>query len=122
MNWYLKVLQNYVTFDGRARRKEYWMFVLFNLIISIVINLIAGFMRFPLLGTIYSLAVLLPSIAVGVRRMHDTGKSGWFILIPIYNLVLACTEGDQGDNEYGPDPKNEGSSMNDSALDSHLTK
>jgi uncharacterized membrane protein YhaH (DUF805 family) len=123
MNWYLKVLQNYATFSGRARRKEYWMFVLFNMIVSIVINIIAGLIRFPLLGSLYSLAVLLPSIAVGVRRMHDCGKSGWFILIPIYNLVLACTEGDQGENEYGPDPKSEGGgAMSDTALDSHLTK
>jgi uncharacterized membrane protein YhaH (DUF805 family) len=123
MNWYLKVLQNYVTFSGRARRKEYWMFVLFNLIVSIVIGIIAGLIRFPLLGNLYSLAVLLPSIAVGVRRMHDCGKSGWFLLIPIYNLVLACTEGDQGENEYGPDPKSEGGgAMSDTALDSHLTK
>ena len=120
MNWYLKVLQNYVNFSGRARRKEYWMFVLFNMIISIVLGIIAGLIHFELLGTLYSLAVLLPSIAVGVRRMHDVGKSGWFILIPIYNLILACTDGVQGENEYGSDPKNQ-SSMNDDALDSHLT-
>ena len=54
---------------------------------------------------IYTLAVLIPSIAVGVRRMHDVGKSGWFLLIPIYNLILACTDGVNGDNEYGADPK-----------------
>jgi uncharacterized membrane protein YhaH (DUF805 family) len=51
------------------------------------------------------LAIFIPSIAVGVRRMHDVGKSGWFLLIPIYNLILACTDGVQGDNEYGADPK-----------------
>jgi uncharacterized membrane protein YhaH (DUF805 family) len=51
------------------------------------------------------LAVLIPSIAVGVRRMHDVGKSGWFLLIPIYNLILALSEGEKGDNKYGPDPK-----------------
>lgn len=120
MNWYLKVIQNYATFSGRARRKEYWMFFLFNMLISIVLNIIAGVIKFPLLGSLYSLVVLLPSIAVGVRRMHDVGKSGWFILIPIYNLILACTDGEQGENAYGPDPKNQ-SSMNDDALDSHLT-
>jgi uncharacterized membrane protein YhaH (DUF805 family) len=120
MNWYLEVLKNYVNFSGRARRKEYWMFFLFNMIISIILNIIAGAIDFALLGTLYSLAVLLPSIAVGVRRMHDTNRSGWYILIPIYNLVLACTEGDKGENEYGPDPKNE-YSVNDEALDSHLT-
>lgn len=58
------------------------------------------------LETIYSLGVLIPAIAVGVRRMHDVGKSGWFLLIPIYNLVLAVTEGEVGENQYGPDPKN----------------
>lgn len=120
MNWYLKVIQNYVTFSGRARRKEYWMFFLISTIISIVISIIANVVHFPLLSTIYSLVVLLPTLAVGVRRMHDVGKSGWFILIPIYNLILFCTDGEQGENAYGPDPKNQ-SSMNDDALDSHLT-
>jgi uncharacterized membrane protein YhaH (DUF805 family) len=124
MNWYLKVLQNYVTFSGRARRKEYWMFTLVNVIISIVLAIIDGLIfdnPVGILRGLYSLAVLLPSLAVAVRRMHDVGKSGWFILIPIYNLILACTEGEHGENAYGPDPKNE-SSMNDTALDSHLTK
>jgi uncharacterized membrane protein YhaH (DUF805 family) len=120
MNWYLMVIKNYAGFKGRARRKEYWMFFLFNMIISIVINIIAAVAKFPLLGTLYSLAVLLPSLAVGVRRMHDLGKSGWFILIPIYNLILACTEGDRGENAYGPDPKSDNAFNND-ALDSHLT-
>lgn len=120
MNWYLKVLKNYATFSGRARRKEYWMFILFNMIISFVFGFIGGLAHFELLGTIYTLAVLIPSIAVGVRRMHDLGKSGWYLLIPIYNLVLACTDGEQGENAYGPDPKDQ-SSMNDEALDSHLT-
>ncbi len=62
-------------------------------------------MRFPLLNSIYSLAVMIPGLAVGVRRMHDVNKSGWYILIPIYNLILACTDGTSGDNEYGEDPK-----------------
>lgn len=59
------------------------------------------------LNPIYSLAALIPALAVGVRRMHDVGKSGWYLLIPIYNLILAFTEGDAGDNEYGPNPKAE---------------
>jgi len=58
------------------------------------------------LSNIYNLAVLIPGIAVGVRRMHDVGKSGWFLLIPIYNLILACTDGEKGSNLYGLDPKN----------------
>lgn len=104
MQYYLKALQNYAVFTGRASRAEYWYFVLFNIIFSLVIAVIAGVIKIPILGSLYSLAVLIPGIAVGARRMHDVGKSGWFLLIPIYNLVLACTEGDYGDNEYGPNP------------------
>jgi uncharacterized membrane protein YhaH (DUF805 family) len=107
MNYYLKVLQNYATFTGRARRSEYWYFFLFNLIISFVLGFVGGIMDTTVLANIYSLVVLIPSIAVGVRRMHDVGKSGWFILIPIYNFILALTEGEKGENEYGIDPKTE---------------
>tara|TARA_B100001113_G_C20918838_1_gene539152 strand:+ start:15 stop:344 length:330 start_codon:yes stop_codon:yes gene_type:complete len=107
MNWYLKVLKNYAVFNGRARRKEYWMFVLFNTIISFVIGFIGGASGLDFLSGVYSLIVFIPSIAVAIRRMHDVGKSGWFILIPIYNFILAVTAGDSGDNAYGSDPKNE---------------
>jgi uncharacterized membrane protein YhaH (DUF805 family) len=107
MNYYLKVLQNYATFSGRARRSEYWYFFLFNFIISFVLGFVGGIMDTTVLANIYTLVVLIPSIAVGVRRMHDVGKSGWFILIPIYNLILAFTEGEKGENEYGIDPKTE---------------
>lgn len=116
MNWYLKVLKQYADFNGRARRKEYWMFTLINLIITYGIIGIAGAMEIPALAmvsSLYSLAVLLPSIGVAVRRMHDVGKSGWFILIPFYNLYLACTNGDVGSNEYGPDPKNPNDELSD---------
>jgi len=108
MKWYLKVLQNYANFNGRARRKEYWMFFLFNILISIILNLIDANAGNEVLGTVYSLAMLVPGIAVAVRRMHDVGKSGWYVLIPIYNLILACTEGTAGENEYGSDPKSDG--------------
>ena len=104
MQYYFKALQNYAVFSGRASRAEYWYFVLFNAIVSIGIAIIGGIVDLPILGNLYSLAVLIPGIAVGVRRMHDVGKSGWFLLIPIYNLILACTEGDYGTNEYGPNP------------------
>ena len=67
----------------------------------------------PLLGNLYSLAVLLPAIAVTIRRMHDVGKSGWYCLIPIYNIVLAATEGEKGANQYGPDPKNPEADLTD---------
>lgn len=119
MNWYLKVLKNYAVFEGRARRKEYWMFVLFNMIASIILTLVGSAIQFDWLGNIYSLVVLVPSLAVAVRRMHDVNKSGWFILIPIYNLILAVTEGDAGENRFGPDPKGQ-SSLNNDALDSHM--
>jgi len=105
MNYYLKVLKQYADFNGRARRKEYWMFVLFNFIVGFLISITGGMMGAEILYTIYSLAVIIPSIAVGVRRMHDVGKSGWYLLIPIYNFILACTDGDSGDNEYGSNPK-----------------
>ena len=105
MNYYFKVLQKYATFSGRARRSEYWYFFLFNVIISIVLTLIGKMLGITFFSIIYRLAILIPSIAVGVRRMHDVGKSGWFLFIPIYGLVLACTEGDRSENEYGADPK-----------------
>lgn len=111
MNWYLTVLKKYAVFNGRARRKEYWMFFLVNVIISFLLGVIEGLSGMTSGGTqglvanIYSLAILVPSIAVGVRRMHDVGKTGWFLLIPIYNIVLAAKGGDKGDNKYGDDPK-----------------
>jgi len=105
MNYYFKVLQKYATFSGRARRSEYWYFILFDVIIAFVLLFIDMQMGTNVLYLIYSLIVLIPRIAVGVRRMHDVGKSGWFLLIPIYNLILACTDGVNGDNEYGADPK-----------------
>ncbi|MFC4480250.1 DUF805 domain-containing protein [Flavobacterium chungangensis] len=103
------VMQNYANFDGRARRKEYWMFFLINIITGVVIGILAALISEKLLivANIYNLAILVPSIAVAVRRMHDVGKSGWFILIPFYNLVLVCTEGEKGPNQYGADPKNQ---------------
>lgn len=107
MNWYIAVLKKYAVFSGRARREEYWMFFLFNVIISFILGIIEGIAGISMVSTIYSLAVLLPGIAVGVRRMHDVGKNGWFLLIPIYSLILAVTEGNKGDNQYGADPKAE---------------
>ena len=112
---YLDVLQNHYTdFDGRARRKTFWTFALANLLISIAISLVVGIVSDSLasgLSGLYSLAVLLPSIGLGIRRLHDTGKTGWLLLlglIPLINLVLLyffAIEGDPGPNEYGPDPK-----------------
>lgn len=111
MSWYLKVLKQYADFGGRARRKEYWMFALFNIIIAFTLGFIEGIAGInsasnqSMLASIYQLAIIIPSIAVGVRRMHDVGKSGWFLLIPIYNFVLAVSPGTVGSNQYGADPK-----------------
>jgi uncharacterized membrane protein YhaH (DUF805 family) len=109
MEWYLVVLKKYAVFNGRARRKEYWMFFLFNVIICFALGFIMGLAHSPsganTLVDIYQLAILIPSIAVGVRRMHDTDHSGWWIIVPIVNLVFACTEGTPGENRFGEDPK-----------------
>lgn len=105
MNYYFNVLKNYATFTGRARRKEYWYFILFNFIISFILGFVGEFIQFEPLSTIYAVVVMLPSIAVCIRRMHDVGKSGWYSLIPIYNIILACTDSEDGENQYGRNPK-----------------
>ena len=112
MNWYLEVLRKYAVFTGRARRSEYWYFVLFNFLNSILtsmMDLTFGLYNpetgYGAINTIYAAVVLVPAIAVGVRRMHDIGKSGWFFLIPLYNIFLAVRLGETGENKYGPDPK-----------------
>ena len=118
MHYFLTVLQKYAVFEGRARRSEYWFFVLISTVLSIVIAYVGIAMDFPLLSTIYSFAVLVPSIAVAIRRMHDVDKSGWYCLIPIYNIILAFTEGTKGPNQYGLDPKdpNSGQFVTNSGL------
>ena len=119
MQWYIDVLKKYAVFSGRARRKEFWMFTLFSIIISLILSIIDHVVgldynsgRNGVLQSIYGLAVLLPTIGVAIRRMHDTGRSGWWILINlipcigwIWFIVLAAQEGNAGDNAYGPDPK-----------------
>jgi uncharacterized membrane protein YhaH (DUF805 family) len=105
MNYFITVLKKYADFKGRARRAEYWYFNLFSMLVSIALLVVGLAIKIPLLYNIYSFAVFLPSLAVSVRRMHDVNRSGWYILIPIYSLVLLCTEGSQGPNDYGADPK-----------------
>lgn len=119
MNWYLEVLKKYAVFSGRARRKEYWFFVLFNIIISIVLAVIDGVTGsfspeagMGLLRGIYTLAVLIPGIAVSVRRLHDTERSGWWLLIALVPLIGAIVllvfmvqDSKPGQNQYGANPK-----------------
>ena len=111
MSWYFGVLKKYATIDGRARRMEYWMFFLINIIVAIGIGFAdraLGITAAPgrsMLVSLYQLAVLIPSIAVGVRRMHDTDHSGWWLLIPLVNLFFAVSDGTSGSNRFGPDPK-----------------
>lgn len=119
IEWYKKVvLENYANFNGRARRAEYWWYALGNFILAVVAIILDSLIGIALMGpyglfyTILLLGTIVPTIAVGVRRMHDVGKSGWFIIIPIYNLILACTEGDKGPNEFGADPKGKYDEMN----------
>lgn len=133
MNWYFEVLKKYATFEGRAQRQEYWMFYLFN-IIAMMLSFLpfflstttddAGIENFGwlLLPIVYIIVMLIPSLAVTVRRLHDINMSGWWILItfiPFGNLVLfilAMMDGTVGANNYGNDPKGRG----DSTLDTHL--
>ncbi len=113
MEWYIDVLKKYAEFSGRARRKEYWMFILVNLIISVVLSIFEGLLGGPgFVGILYSLLVFIPSFAVAVRRLHDTERSGWWLLIllvpligAIVLLVFMLLDGTPGDNDYGSDPK-----------------
>ncbi|MFD3805685.1 DUF805 domain-containing protein [Streptomyces sp. NPDC058611] len=113
MNYYIDVLKKYAVFSGRARRKEYWMYALFNVGIIIVLSILDAVIgTSPILVGIYALGVFLPGLAVTVRRLHDIGKSGaWFLiaLVPliggIWLLVLTATEGQPQANEYGENPK-----------------
>lgn len=102
MNYYLEVLKKYAVFSGRAQRKEYWYFTLINLLVYFLFAIIDD--SGALVGFFY-LAMIVPHLAVGVRRMHDVNKSGWFIIVPIYNLILSLSDGTKGDNEYGSNPK-----------------
>jgi uncharacterized membrane protein YhaH (DUF805 family) len=126
MKWYLKALKKYATFKGRSTRKEYWMFVLWNMLVSIGITLAAwiiaigvGFAVYRnednvmdmgtaiaiLTGMVYSLVLVIPGIAVTCRRMHDAGRSGWWMLFPVVSLILLCLDSQPRENGYGPSPK-----------------
>lgn len=106
MEWYIEVLKQYVVFGGRSHRREFWMFLLIHMIIVVVLGFVSEF-----LSSVYALVVLLPALGVSVRRLHDPGKSGWWLLlhfIPVVGtlilLVLMALGGDRGPNRYGPPP------------------
>ena len=112
MNWYIDVLKKYFVFEGRARRKEFWMFTLFNFIALIIVAAIDGAVgAYGILYGIYALGTLLPNLGLSVRRLHDTDRSGWWLLlslVPIAGLaviVFFAMEGTSGSNRFGPDPK-----------------
>lgn len=119
MNWYLEVLKKYAVFEGRARRKEYWFFILFNVLISIamaVIDRLTGNVSpengLGILSGLYALGVMIPGIAVSVRRLHDTGRNGWWLLITFVPIIGAIVffyfmvlNSDAETNEYGSSPK-----------------
>jgi uncharacterized membrane protein YhaH (DUF805 family) len=115
------VFKKYADFNGRARRKEYWMFALVSILVCVTCGILAAIFSsianflgliFVLLYVVFGCAVILPAIAAVTRRLHDVGKSGWFQLIqlvplvgPIYLLYLMVKDGDPGPNQYGPNPK-----------------
>ena len=120
MEWATLPLKKYADFTGRSRRKEYWSFFLLCLASAVVLSLVDGILGmggmiggvYGPLTTLFLLALLVPSIAVGIRRLHDTDRSGWWILIALVPfvgglilLVFYVLEGTRGPNQYGPDPK-----------------
>ena len=121
MNWYIEVLKKYFKFGGRARRKEYWYFALFNIIFTIVFIVIDGVAGtfdpeagIGMFGLVYMLAVLIPGIAVSFRRLHDTGRSAWWFLIALIPLigmlvilVFMMLNSEEGENRFGANPKSE---------------
>jgi uncharacterized membrane protein YhaH (DUF805 family) len=123
MEWMTMPLRRYAEFSGRSRRKEYWMFTLMLAILNFVIGIVESTMGLAgTVGGLYGplsllvmLAILVPYLAVGARRLHDTGRSGWWLLIGLIPIVGAIVlliffvlEGTKGPNEYGPDPKGSG--------------
>lgn len=113
MNWYMEVLKKYTEFSGRSRRTEYWMFTLFNIIISIVLSVVDGIVgTLGILSMLYFLAILIPSLAVSIRRLHDTDRSGWWLLVglvpfigAIILLVFMVQDSKPSENQYGANPK-----------------
>lgn len=132
MNWYLKVVRDhYLDFSGRARRQEFWMFMLINFIITAILSLFDNFLGLTygeldengILSTIYGLLVFIPTLALYVRRLHDYGKSGWWLLLIfflvigwIWLLVWFCMEGENRPNKWGNNPKGTGNHLEIDAI------
>ena len=113
INCYVDFFRNYTNFSGRSRRKAYWYVMLVNFIIGLIFGVLTNILGFfSILSGIYSLATLVPGIALALRRLHDIGKSGWWILIGLIPLVgeilliiWFCQDSQPGSNQYGPNPK-----------------
>ncbi|WP_299774887.1 DUF805 domain-containing protein [uncultured Pseudoteredinibacter sp.] len=111
MEYFMDALKRYADFSGRARRKQYWMFVLFYFIFSIVVTIVDSILGTAFLGMIFGLAMLVPSLAIGARRLHDTGRTGWWqliALIPLIGMIVLIVfyvQDSHPDNDYGPNPK-----------------
>ncbi len=115
MTWFITVLKKYAVFEGRARRKEYWYFILVYVLVAIVLSFLdSAFATRGLLGAVLGLALLVPTVAVGVRRLHDTDRSGWWVLIglipfigAIVLIIFFVIDSQPGANRFGPNPKSE---------------
>lgn len=106
MRWYIDALKKYAVFSGRSSRIAYWMFVLFDVLFTVAAVILdeAAGSEAGVFNLLYSLATIVPYLAVSVRRMQDSGRSGWWILAPVVNIVFLCLPGDPGANRYGPGP------------------
>lgn len=133
MKWFIHVIKNYANFEGRARRQEYWMYILFVFLFSIVAGVIdgtlglTGEMGTGVFSSLFALFLILPSLSAGARRLHDTGKSGLWLflyLLPVLGslilLIFMVLPGDEGPNRYGPDPKVSGPQPSAEILDSGI--
>ncbi len=103
--WMQQPLKKYADFTGRARRMEFWMFYIGVIGAYVVASIVDSVIGYPILTAVVALGSLIPNIACGVRRMHDSDHSGWWLLVPIVNLVFLFIDGTRGENRFGPDTK-----------------